>query len=192
MKTLLIALALLASVVQPMQARLGETKAQIQTRYGKPLDIAASKYDGAPILNQDTLTSGTTGFSKQAYSLNGVNIKVLFIDGKSSMEEYSKANTEAFADEEITILLSVNSAGHAWESDYHTDGDTASLLTTGGQPVFWSNGINAFNILAVAACNESHTVLTIVDHKCIWRIRDWMTNQQDKKSSPQPENFEGF
>jgi len=100
MKTLMPLLSLFL-IVHHLQARLGETEAQIEIRYGKP-------YKVDPV-----------GFSANDcgkwYSHDDVTIIVHYYNGVSHYEAYRKNDGEPFTPKEIELLLSVNKpAEYVW------------------------------------------------------------------------------
>ena|SRR5579862_9903915 len=83
------------------RARVGETEAQIEARYGKPT-LDGLKIEGLPA---------------KRYRLGGMDIEVGYIDGKSVVEQYSllsaRMSTPNTADPTDTILAA-NGAGKKW------------------------------------------------------------------------------
>lgn len=69
-------------------ARLGETKEQIQVRYGKPIQQTDADAD---------------------YAKNIWRVTVIFIDGKSVSEKFTKAEGADLSHNEVDILLQRNS-----------------------------------------------------------------------------------
>jgi hypothetical protein len=100
MKTYFTAIALL-TLVSHAFARIGETEQQIEARYGKStLSFPSS--------NQP-LT--------KAYESSGLNIVVMYIDGVSQREIFTKQDKSEFSKNEIAILLDANAAGSKWIED---------------------------------------------------------------------------
>ena len=86
-------LLLLAMVASVAHARIGETEAQIEARYGKPL-----KTDG----------------DFKAYTANGFTIIVTFLDGRSEGEMFEKPDRAAFSENELAMLMTANGGGRKW------------------------------------------------------------------------------
>jgi hypothetical protein len=83
------------------QARIGETEAQIEARYGKPAEIS----------DKDKL------FKTALYHFGGMEVFV-FISrstGLSELEEFNKASGEKFSDNEIALIMQANAAGKTWK-----------------------------------------------------------------------------
>lgn len=128
MKTLIVIFILLS--VYPSYARLGETEAQIEARYGKVISVKAGD---------------TTRDTKNAYYHNGIYITVVFLDGKSSCEGYCKAYLSST---EIQALLDVNSLGHTWKK--------RSKLVRGLDLEYWELS-NLFKTYAIASVTNQYT-----------------------------------
>ena len=88
-------------LVSPAFARIGETEQQIEARYGKSIG---------------TLSSGNQPL-KKAYQSSGMNIIVMYIDGVSQSEVFTKKDESEFSKNEIAILLDANAAGSKWIED---------------------------------------------------------------------------
>ena len=84
--------------VAPAHARIGETEAQIQKRYGKPLKVIGD----SPA--QRAIT----------YRVHTYYVLVVFLDGKSECETYAKQDGGPFSSDEVRILLQNNSDGKGW------------------------------------------------------------------------------
>jgi hypothetical protein len=83
-------------------ARLGETQAQIETRYGAPRNL--------PFVESHPPVDGLI---RKAYLKNDVQIDVTYLNDKSVCECYERQNS-AFTDELIQTLLGINSLGSKW------------------------------------------------------------------------------
>jgi hypothetical protein len=94
----MLAIFLLAILPGPLFARLGETEAQIEARYGQPSE-----------------TNFLYGFRAEIFSISGMQIMVSFLDGKSAWEEYNKVDQSDLSDHEIDILMNANGQGKNWE-----------------------------------------------------------------------------
>jgi len=79
-----------------LQARLGETAAQIEARYGKSLSSEKGAL-GDVIYRQ--------------YKHDDLKIRVLFVGGGSHREQYSMANGTKISDQETANLLDLNTSG---------------------------------------------------------------------------------
>src|SRR6266498_2838365 len=87
-------------------ARTGETEAQIEARYGKPVKMAGH-YDGP----------GTA----KMYSKSGVRIIVTFIDGLSESEYYSKPAGAKLGSREVETILRANAGDKNWSQVKYGD-----------------------------------------------------------------------
>lgn len=80
-------------------ARIGETQEQVEARYGKSVMLVSNK-------PRERIFT---------YSSKGLNILVVYFDGKSSMETYkAEKGSSALSDVVIQALLEVNSGGMTW------------------------------------------------------------------------------
>ena len=104
MRHLILGAVLVAGALE-CQARIGETEAECQQRYGKPVNQAMA--DMMPILN---------GAVNHSYSYQGWNIRVAFVNGKAVRVYYSKlsAPMEIKADE-VKAILEGEANGGKWE-----------------------------------------------------------------------------
>lgn len=110
MKRLLLIALLLAGAGSQAIAALGETLAEVEARYGKPV----------------TVENGRTGReSKRFYKHDGYRITVRFLDGKSHFEEYTKEDLAnmAISDDEMKALLMKNCLGLEWTRLRSTQSD---------------------------------------------------------------------
>ncbi len=89
-------------------ARIGETEAQVQARYGKPIKTAARWELDLP---------GTTKMYKNA----GLTVIVTFIDGTSQREQYSKDLGSKLGLAEVETILAANAGNRAWSEIKHGD-----------------------------------------------------------------------
>jgi len=87
------------------RANLGDTPAQIESRYGA---AQAARNDAA------------SGMVTKFYIRNGMGIAVKFLEFKSQSETYIKGRQAGFSDSEIAALLKENSMGSDWSSVYKT------------------------------------------------------------------------
>src|SRR5579862_4624700 len=98
MKTIaLICLATLVLMTSAL-ARIGETEAEIEARYGKSFPVEA-----------------TNGLPTKVYTFGGMLIRVVYLDGKSAVEHYSHdGSNDALSDNEISKILDANGGGKKW------------------------------------------------------------------------------
>jgi hypothetical protein len=87
-------------------ARIGETEAQIETRYGKPIKMAGH-YDGP-------------GMAKM-YEKAGLRIIVTFIEGISQSEYYSKPARAKLDSREVETILAANAGDKRWSQVKYGD-----------------------------------------------------------------------
>ena len=102
MKTLSIAVAIVILAACAAQARLGETEAEIEKRYGKP---------------KNELPAIPPSTKLACYECGGLKILVSFINGKSECEHYWHAVAGTIFRDEMAALLAANSAGMKWEEE---------------------------------------------------------------------------
>ena len=112
--TLLIT-ATTALVCRNVDARLWETKSQLDVRYGKP---AMSSRDA------DGLT--------YVYKFNQFQVVVTLLDGKSQNEIYYHTNSSRLTPAEIEALLSFNALGNRWRV---SEGVFSLFKPSGGHPI---------------------------------------------------------
>jgi hypothetical protein len=74
-------------------ARIGEGLGEISQRYGNPI-----AYD----------STGDPRISKGSYSWHGFDVSVMFLDGKSSRESFSKSEDGTMAVEELEAIKTAN------------------------------------------------------------------------------------
>lgn len=100
MKSKIIACLILALALSATQlsARVGENEQQVDARYGKP--IGSMPVEG--------------GLLKK-YKSSGLVIGVVFINGASESELFSKADNSSLSDAQITMLLRANAESLDWK-----------------------------------------------------------------------------
>lgn len=137
MKRIFMLIAILVAG-NPVYARLGETVAEIESRYGKPVTIETRSLkvnDKSAI--EDTLKEDKSyaqyGCITYYYSFNGTRTSVHFIDGVSVSETYWKM----YSMEEIQALLNLNAKDEKWT--LRTDAKDAS---SGVRDVRWTTSTN--------------------------------------------------
>jgi hypothetical protein len=91
-------------VANHIQANLGETEAQIETRYGK------SKEELTPVTPDLKLQEPTTFH----YSKGDYNIEVTFLKGLSVSEKYARIDGKPFAEKEFNQFFDANNFGSKW------------------------------------------------------------------------------
>lgn len=105
MKTLLLPLVLCALLVSPALARVGETKAECEARYGKP--AKTEKY---------------LSFDLYLYVKSGFVIAVMFDAERAGTVQYQHETGEEIiapeiTDAELEALLKANAGGSSWIED---------------------------------------------------------------------------
>lgn len=104
MKTLLLSTFVGLAMLMPAEGRIGETPAQCEARYGKPLKIDKD----AKII---------------FYQKGGLNLAVIFFEGKADGLIYSKIETDVLnhpvemSATEIEVILKANANGKEWKKD---------------------------------------------------------------------------
>ncbi len=93
-----ITILLILLSVAPIYARIGETEAQIQKRYGKCLKVIGDSSVQRAMI----------------YTANGYLILVVYLDGTSESEVFRKENGAPFSSDEVRLLLQNNSGGKTW------------------------------------------------------------------------------
>ena len=109
-------MALLGLVSSRADARLWETIAQTEARYGKPL----AKFPGEQ-----------RGEEERKYRYKDFYILVTFLNGRSDDEKYFRTDAKAaFSDRDIQFFLKMTSDGKAWQKS-----ETLPIWTLGGSTV---------------------------------------------------------
>jgi hypothetical protein len=88
----LIALAL-AACLTTSYGRIGETEAEITKRYETIVNLGVHGMGGQEVL---------------IYRVSGMDVGVVFVDGKSAAEFYSKIDKTEISKEEINVILKAN------------------------------------------------------------------------------------
>ena len=91
MKLFLPVVILCALWLSPVSARIGETEAQIETRYGKKITAMDLAYGRSWV-----------------YGHAGMVIVVTYREGLTALEMYSKQDKTAFTDTEIGVFMKAN------------------------------------------------------------------------------------
>jgi|SRR2546423_6488578 len=92
-------------------ARLGESRDEVEARYGSPVR---------------TIQSAPDRVTGRLYDFNGFLITVMFLDGKSQLEEYAKKDKTKLTEDDVEKLLQANSGGRTWQ---RTDKPTSDVRT---------------------------------------------------------------
>ena len=146
MKRLFLLLVVLLAV-NPLQARLGETEAEVVARYGKAISVAKG-HDARE--------------SRQLFTHDGYKITVKFLDGKSGYEEYTREDLRniEFSADEIKTLLTVNCMGLQWNRVPATERDPMWEknweIGTAGKTVAVASIEYPYTVLAVATAQFVH------------------------------------
>lgn len=107
MRRLLSILAAGFSLIGAAQAGIGDTEAQIRTRYGDAITVLPSR----------TRDAGLT----KCYSSNHFLIAVTYVNDHSAREIVTKADNSKISDREIQTLLKTNgSSGSSWNAQQLT------------------------------------------------------------------------
>ncbi|MFZ1218160.1 MAG: hypothetical protein WAO00_02650 [Chthoniobacterales bacterium] len=137
--SLAVAAFLAALSVPNASAYLWETQAQIEKRYGPPIKIT-----GYPDKRAFT------------YAVQGLKIKIKFLNGVSGEETYSRSPGDVFGDSEVQRLLEANGRGAKWRQQQN---DEWVIETQGGR--------------AHAAYDPGSTLSTLVVYTHEYAERDW-------------------
>ena len=100
MKRYAVLLLLFIALIRPARANIGETEAEIEARYGKPLGDIRTQGFGL-----------MRGFASPEYVIG-----VKLIDGTCEMEMFSKKDQSEMSASEIERLLNENGGGH-WKAE---------------------------------------------------------------------------
>ncbi len=82
-------------------ARIGETEAEVNARYGAPIF---------------TLSSQEAANLTKCYLADGFSIAVTYVSGRSAREMVAKADKSEITEKEINRLLEANSGGSSWNA----------------------------------------------------------------------------
>jgi len=141
MKNVLLILAILATTVTATleaSARMGETIAQCDQRYGVQKQ--------SPGDNLFTLLSGP-GVTNRTYRYQGWIIRNAFIRGRTAIIRYSKANSQKIENDEMQAILKAESHGGTWtEKSQISLNPVKHLQNAFTKPRLWtnSNGATAY------------------------------------------------
>lgn len=98
-----IALAAMFAFLGNTEARLGESEADIQNRYGNPIALLPSR-------------AGDTGLTK-CYSAKGLIVSVTFVNGGSAREIFTKTDKSSMSPGEIQNMLKANVGDSPWKAE---------------------------------------------------------------------------
>ncbi len=100
--------ATLCLLATPVFARIGETEAQSQTRYGAPAPELAAPTD-QPLL---------AGAKEVIYHFQGWRVRVAFLDNVAARMEYlhlpENGALKPISDAEVTAILNAEKASYSW------------------------------------------------------------------------------
>lgn len=82
-------------------ARIGETEAEVEARYGDPIFLLPSQENAGPT---------------KCYLSGGFSIAVTYVEGRSAREMLAKADKSEITEKEINRLLAANAAGSSWNA----------------------------------------------------------------------------
>ncbi len=98
------------ALAAPAYARIGENEEQIKARYGKPVRTNTKIF--APRVGR-------------VYHAADMDITVIFVDGVSGVESFSKKNKfDWLSMNEVELLLKANSLGQEWRVEKRPDATT--------------------------------------------------------------------
>jgi hypothetical protein len=97
LERLLIVILAIAMLSTSVSARLWETKAELDKRYGKPENNEKNEYG-------DNFT----------YRFGEFWVDVTLLEGKSQSELYSRRDGQALMPDQINTILSLNALGNEW------------------------------------------------------------------------------
>lgn len=133
----LLSAILFATVITAIEAsaRMGETIAQCDQRYGAPKH--------PPGDSMFPLLSGP-GVTNRTYAYQGWRIKTAFIKDRAAMLRYSKVDAQKIQDDEVQAILKAETYGGAWtEKSQYSLNPVKSFQNTFTKPRLWTNSIGA-------------------------------------------------
>jgi hypothetical protein len=135
--TFLILAVLAATVIATLEAsaRMGETIAQCDQRYGLE--------NISPYHNSFSGLSGP-GVTNRTYNYQGWIIRTTFVQGRAAMLRYSKAHSQKIEDDEVQAILKSETFGGEWtEKSTVSLNPIKSMANAIAHPNVWTNGIGA-------------------------------------------------
>lgn len=112
MKTnILLIFAIVGFSATQAWARIGETEAQIEARYGKPVETSDDP------ANKDKESGSDKLYKTALYKFSGMEI-FIFINRStklSELEAFNKISAEPFSENEIALIMQANAAGKTWK-----------------------------------------------------------------------------
>jgi hypothetical protein len=116
LKPLAIAITATAMLSTSASARLWETKAELDKRYGKPANYEKNE-DG----------------DNFAYVFGEFEVIVTLLGGKSQSELYSRRDGQSLMPDQISMILSLNALGNDWR--LNEEGVYCLVKPAGGRPI---------------------------------------------------------
>lgn len=135
MKSAFLILAILAAtalVASEASARMGETLAQCDRRYGMQNQSSGEMF---PLIS---------GVTNRTYVYQGWRITAAFIKGRAAMLRYTKTNNARIQDDEAQAILRAETYGGEWKriSQYSWN-PAVNLQNSLTKPRLWTNPIGA-------------------------------------------------
>lgn len=170
---ILAVLAALSFVAREAAARMGETIAQCDQRYGaqkqSPVDISF------PLIS---------GVTNRTYTYQGWRIQIAFIKGRAAMLRYTKVTSQTIEDNEVRAILKAETYGGNWtEQSQFSLNPLNRLQNFISHPRLWTNDIGA-----EAYIENPSTVSFIIKAPIIEKYRkaqEARRDQQRKASIPE-------
>lgn len=95
-------LCLLLAVPGLALARIGETAAELDARYGKPVRTFSGSFPAAE-------------FEKRSYESAGISVEAYMWQGKCHRENYSHTSVSPLTPVEVDALMAANAGGRVWK-----------------------------------------------------------------------------
>jgi hypothetical protein len=173
MKQAIYILMMLLVISSPLYARLGETEAQIKTRYGLPL-------------TEENYTTNLVKDSKarvNTYRVDKLRIKVMFLGGVSQCEVYEGIETE----QGIKTILDANAGQYHWEET------TIAADRSGEFSAFINRSYKLGNLVkTVATASYFYRILTIATPDGGYVMDEIDKVKKKEAEKPKEENLKGF
>lgn len=160
MKTLFTILIASLALVEAAFGRLGETRAQIQARFGEPVREVGSIGAGGIVI----------------YKKSDVIITVTYVEGRAEGIEYE--NAAGFSNDELQILAHANRQGGRWKLSARLSGLTIYNCSSGARLTAWLSG-KAVVRLEFA----SRVAIEEIDKRLARRDRERRRSAEDRLSS---------
>ena len=136
-KLFLLSAILFATAMATLDApaRMGETIAQCDRRYGTPSQLPGD--------NMFALLSGP-GITNRTYRYQGWCINAAFIHNRAAMLRYSKLDAQQIQEDEVQAILKAETYGGAWtEKAQYSVNPAQFLKNVFTKPRLWTNSIGA-------------------------------------------------